>query len=66
MTKNVDDATKNSLKISKLLSYLLSNGLVPPIYKEYIWFETHVKTKFKDEYDPFEKKQDDKIIILLT
>ena len=35
MTKNVDDAKKNSLKISKLLSSLLSNGFVLPIYNEY-------------------------------
>jgi len=66
MTKKVDDATKNSLKISKLFSCLLSNGFVPPIYKEYIWFATQVKTKIKDEYYPLEKKQDARIIILLT
>jgi hypothetical protein len=50
MTKKVDDATKNSLKISKLFSCLLSNGLVPPIYNEYIWFAAHVKTKTKEAY----------------
>ena len=64
MTKNADDATKNSLKISKILSCLLSNGFVDPIYNEYIWFPAHVKTKTKEGYLPLEKKQDTNIIIL--
>ena len=50
ITKNVDEATKNSLKISKLFSYLLSNGFVLPIYIEYIRFTAHVKTKINEEY----------------
>ena len=35
-TKYVDDATKNSLKISNWLRNLLSKGLELPIYTEYI------------------------------
>ena len=50
ITKNVDDATKNSFKISKLFRFLPSNGFVLPIYTEYMWFEADVKTKTKDEY----------------
>ena len=61
MTKNADDATKNSLKISKILSCLLSNGFVDPIYNEYIWFPAHVKIKTKEGYLPLEKKQDTNI-----
>ena len=50
ITKNVDDATKNSLKISKLFNFLLSNGFVLPIYIEYIRFTAHVITKINEEY----------------
>ena len=62
--KNVDDTTKNSLKISKLFRYLLSNGFLLPIYIEYIWFTKHVKTKIYEEYLLGTKKQDARIIIL--